>query len=136
MLNYKERYKTTLQLNFTSMTDLVFTLLFVFVITAPLMHAQVDLKLPKSAAAKQKDESAVTVSVTKAGGIFIGKTPLTIEEFPDKIKQLVSTGGITTISLKGDEGVDYGLIMRVVGYIKEAGIEDLGLVAIPEKKKK
>ena len=136
MTNFKEKYKTQIQLNITSMTDLVFMLLFVFIIAAPLMHAEVDVKLPKSAAAKTKDETAIVVTVTKEGEVFIGKTPISIDEFPDKLRNMVNAGRITSISLKGDEGVSYGLVMKIVGYIKEAGIEDLGLVATPEKKRK
>ncbi len=134
MTNYKDRYKAQIQMNITSMIDVVFMLLIIFIIAAPLMRAEVDVKLPKSAAARTKEETAITVSITKDGQIFLGKTPITLDEFPDKIKQLASTGRVTSISLKGDEGVNYGLVMQVVGHIKEAGIENLGLVATPEKR--
>lgn len=123
-------------MNITSMTDLVFMLLFVFVIAAPLMHAEVDVKLPKSSAARTRDETAIVVTVTKEGEIYIGKTLVALDDFPDRLKKMVEAGRITSISLKGDEGVNYGLVMKVVGYIKEAGIEDLGLIATPEKKRK
>ena len=121
-------------MNITSMIDVVFMLLIIFMIAAPLMRAEVDVNLPKSAAAKFKEETAVTISVTEAGEIYIGKTRVGIEEFPDEIKRLAESGNITSVSLKGDEKLNYGLIMRVVGYIKEAGIENLGLVATPEKR--
>ncbi len=116
------------------MIDVVFMLLIIFIIAAPLMRAEVDVKLPKSAAARVKDETAITISITKEGEIFIGKTPVSLDEFPDKIEQLAAAGNITSVSLKGDEGINYGVVMRVVGYIKEAGIENLGLVATPEKR--
>lgn len=121
-------------MNITSMIDVVFMLLIIFVIAAPLMRAEVDVKLPKSTAAKVKESTTVTVSITVDRHIYIGKTPVTIEEFPDKIKTMADAGNVTSVSLKGDKGIDYGLVMRVVGYIKDAGIENLGLVAIPEKR--
>ncbi len=134
MTNYKERYKTQIQMNITSMMDVVFMLLIIFMIAAPLMHAEIDVKLPKSAAARMKEETTITVSITKEGDIYIGKTPVALDDFPAEIKKLVSSGAISSISLKGDEGVNYGLVMKVVGYIKEAGIENLGLVATPERR--
>ncbi len=120
-------------MNITSMMDVVFMLLIIFMIAAPLMEAQVDIKLPKSSAAKVKDENAITVSITEGGRIFIGKSEVELDEFEKRIGELAEAGGVSAVSLKGDEGVDYGIVMRVVGYIKEAGIENLGLVAIPEK---
>jgi biopolymer transport protein ExbD len=42
--------------------------------------------------------------------------------------------GLNAVSLRADKDVNYGLVMKVIGYIKEAGIETLGLVVIPERK--
>jgi len=120
-------------MNITSMMDVVFMLLIIFMIAAPLMRAEVDVKLPKSTAARVKDQTNITVSITMDGKIYIGKTRVSIEEFPAEIEKITSSGQVTSISLKGDEAINYGLIMKVVGYIKDAGIENLGLVAEPEK---
>ncbi|MCD6501497.1 biopolymer transporter ExbD [bacterium] len=135
MRDYREKYKTQIQMNITSMMDVVFMLLIIFMITAPLMHAEVDVKLPKSSAAKVKDETSIVVSVTKSGEIYIGKSKVPIEAFGEEMKKLAASGRVTSISLKGDKDINYGIIMRVVGDIKSAGIENLGLVAIPEKKR-
>jgi len=134
--NYKDRYKTQIQMNITSMMDIVFLLLIMFIIAAPLMRAEVDVKLPKSSAAIVKDESAITITITKESIIYIGNTEVSIEAFPQEIGKMAGTGRVSSVSLKGDEGVDYGIVMRVIGHIKDAGIENLGLVANPEKKRK
>ncbi len=136
MNNYKDRYKTQIQMNITSMMDIVFLLLIMFIIAAPLMRAEVDVKLPKSSAAIVKDESAITITITKESIIYIGNTEVSIEAFPQEIGKMAGTGRVSSVSLKGDEGVDYGIVMRVIGHIKDAGIENLGLVANPEKKRK
>lgn len=133
MNRYRDRYKAQIQMNITSMMDVVFMLLIIFMIAAPLMRAEVDVKLPKSTAARVKDQTNITVSITMDGKIYIGKTRVSIEEFPAEIEKITSSGQVTSISLKGDEAINYGLIMKVVGYIKDAGIENLGLVAEPEK---
>jgi len=135
MKNLKDRYQTQIQMNITSMIDVVFMLLIIFIIAAPLMRAEVDVKLPKSAAARIKDQTAITIAITADGELFIGKTPIPIEDLPAKLEEMAAAGQVTSVSLKGDESINYGLIMRVVGYIKEAGIENLGLVATPEKKR-
>jgi len=133
MNRYKDRYKTQIHMNITSMLDVVFMLLIIFMIAAPLMRAEVDVKLPKSSAARVKDQTTLSVSITMDGEIYIGDQPVSLEEFPVEIEKIASSGAVNSISLKGDETINYGLVMKVVGYIKEAGIENLGLVATPEK---
>jgi len=117
------------------MVDILFMLLFVVIITAPIMHAQVDLSLPKSSAARVTDEGSVTVSITADKTIYIEKTPLPIGELARKIWEIRETKSITSVALRADGKVDYSTIMKVIGAIKEGGIDDLGLVAIPDKEK-
>lgn len=115
------------------MIDILLMLLFVVMITAPLMHAQIDLSLPKSSAARITDESSVTVSVKADGSIYIQTTPVDLKELPRKIWTLKEQRGVSTVALRSDKSVQYGKIMEVIGAIKEGGIDDLGLVAIPTK---
>jgi len=134
MNKYRDKYKAQIQMNITSMIDVVFMLLIIFMIAAPLMRAEVDVKLPKSTAARVKDNTSLTITIDEKDNIFIGNRQVTIDDFPEEIDKIVKSKNITAVSLKGDTGSNYGLIMRAVGYIKDAGIENLGLVANPEKR--
>lgn len=131
----KNKYGPSPQLSVTSLLDLTMMLLLIFMIISPLMNAQVDISLPKSAAAQPSDESTVEINIDKNGSIFIGNTPVSLEEFPLKIKEMKEGANLSSVALKADKGVPYGTVMRVVGYIKDAGIVNLGLVAIPEKRR-
>ncbi len=133
-MSRREKYEPSAQMNLTSMVDILFMLLIIVMITAPMMHAQVDLSLPKSSAAHITDESTVTISIKSSGAIYIEKTPIKKKELSRKIWQLKQTKNITSVSLRADKSVDYGTIMEIIGAIKEGGIEDLGLVALPDKK--
>lgn len=122
-------------MNITSLVDITMMLLIIFMIASPLMHGKVDITLPKSKAAHTYEERATVISITKDEIIYVDKTPIPVKEFPNRIKELKEIKKIDEVSLKADEGLHYGLVMEVIGYIKEAGIENLGLVAIPDKKK-
>lgn len=131
----REKYAPSSQMNLTSMVDILFMLLIIVMIAAPMMHAQVDLSLPKSSAAHITDESTVSISVKANGAIYIEKNPISKTALPRKLWELKQTKNITSVALRADKKVDYGTIMEVIGAIKEGGIEDLGLVALPEKSK-
>ncbi|MBN1754935.1 biopolymer transporter ExbD [bacterium] len=135
MSNSNRKYTATSRMNITSLVDITMMLLIIFMIASPLMHGKVDLNLPKSRAAHSYEEEATVISISKDRIIYVGKTPMSIDEFASKIKELKEVRNISQVNLKADEGLNYGLIMEVIGYIKEAEIENLGLVAIPEKNK-
>ena len=136
MRGRRERYETSAQMNLTSMVDILFMLLIIVMITAPMMHAQVDLSLPKSSAARVTDESTVTVSITRDGRLYLGKTEIGYDELPRKLWELRERKNLRSVALRADREVKYETIMKVIGLIKEGGIEDLGLVALPEKGRK
>jgi len=134
-MSLREKYQPSSQLNLTSMVDIIFMLLIIVIITAPLMHAQVDLSLPKSSAAKVADESTITISIKQDGSVFLGNTRVSIEKLPRLLWKLRQERRLTSVALRADEKVEYGIVMEVIGAIKDAGIEDLGLVALPKKTK-
>ncbi|MCD6125108.1 biopolymer transporter ExbD [bacterium] len=134
-MSLREKYQPSSQLNLTSMVDIIFMLLIIVIITAPLMHAQVDLSLPKSSAAKVADESTITISIKRDGSVFLGNTRVSIEKLPRLLWKLRQERRLTSVALRADEKVEYGIVMEVIGAIKDAGIEDLGLVALPKKTK-
>ena len=131
-MSRRDKYETSAQMNLTSMVDILFMLLIIVMITAPIMHAQVDLSLPKSSAAHITDESAVTISVKSNGTFYIEKSQITLDNIPKKLWELKQTKNLKSVALRADKKVDYGTIMKVIGAIKDGGIEDLGLVALPE----
>ncbi|RKZ29194.1 protein TolR [bacterium] len=134
-MSLREKYQPSSQLNLTSMVDIIFMLLIIVIITAPLMHAQVDLSLPKSSAAKVADESTITISIKRDGSVFLGNTRVSKEKLPRLLWKLRQERRLTSVALRADEKVEYGIVMEVIGAIKDAGIEDLGLVALPKKTK-
>ena len=136
MRGRRERYETSAQMNLTSMVDILFMLLIIVMITAPMMHAQVDLSLPKSSAARVTDESTVTVSIARDGRLYLGKTEIGYDELPRRLWELKEKKNLRSVALRADREVKYETVMKVIGLIKEGGIEDLGLVALPEKRKR
>jgi len=119
-------------MNLTSMVDILFMLLIIVMITAPIMHAQVDLSLPKSSAAHITDESTATISVKSDGTIYLEQTQISLDDIPKKLWKLKQTKNLKSVALRADKKIDYGTVMKVIGAIKEGGIDDLGLVALPE----
>ncbi len=123
-------------MNITSLVDVTFMLLIIFMIASPLIQGKIDLALPKSSAAKHYEGERLTIALSKNKVVYIDKEPYTLEEFPEKLAEIQETQKVDAVSFAADKDVEYGLVMKVIGEIKEVGISNLGLIAIPESEKR
>jgi biopolymer transport protein TolR len=126
-------------INVVPYIDVMLVLLVIFMITAPMLTQGVTVELPKavSESLKTSDREPIIVSVDKDGRYFlnISATPeVPIEphalmvrvaaelELAQQLKE------VPHVLVKGDQGVSYGNVVYVMGLLKKAGAEQVGLL--------
>ncbi len=120
------------EINVTPMVDVMLVLLVIFMVTAPMLTAGVDVNLPSSKAAPLPDKTEpLTVSIKSDGSVYINSTKVTIDELGAKLTAITGEKSDTRIFVRGDAAVDYGRIMRVMGEINEAGLNKVALITDP-----
>ena len=119
-------------INVTSLVDVAFVLLIIFMITAPMMQGGVQVRLPRAEARPLEEQTGITVSVDRRGRIFVDQATFSYEDFRATFRALVARRKPAAIYLRADRGVPYGDVVRVLAIIRTAGIRDVGLVAEPE----
>jgi biopolymer transport protein ExbD len=119
-------------INVTSLVDVAFVLLIIFMITAPMMQGGVQVRLPRAEARPLQAQTGLTVSVDARGRIFVDQATFSYEDFRATFRALVARRKPSAIYLRADRGVPYGDVVRVLAIIRTAGIRDVGLVAEPE----
>jgi biopolymer transport protein ExbD len=123
---------TTAEINVTSLVDVAFTLLVIFIITAPIMQSNVEINVPRAQAEPISTPEGVIVSVDRDGKIFIGEAETTWEEFEAALPEIVRREGSSSVYLRADEGVPYGRVLQVLGTMKALDVASVGLVAEAE----
>ncbi|TFG52345.1 MAG: ExbD/TolR family protein [Gemmatimonadales bacterium] len=119
-------------INVTSLVDVAFVLLIIFMITAPIMQGGVDVQLPQAEARPLTPNQGMVVSVDRQGRIFIDETEVTYDEFRVAFRGLVERRQPTGIYVRADRRVPYGDVVRVLAVVRNSGIKDVGLVAEEE----
>ncbi|MEZ7198939.1 ExbD/TolR family protein, partial [Pseudodesulfovibrio karagichevae] len=71
----------------------------------------------------------------KDGRIFLDEYQVSMDELEDHLKRLVA-GQKKQLFLRADKEVPYGTVVQVMGEIKAAGIDKLGIVAEEPKQDK
>ena len=118
--------------NVTSLVDVMLVLLIVFMITAPMMQGGVDVELPRAEARPLEPKEGMVVTVDRSGRIFVDQTEVTYADFRVTFASLVAARKPSGVYLRGDNGVPYGEVVRVLAVIRGAGVQNVGLVAQEE----
>jgi biopolymer transport protein TolR len=118
------------EINVTPFVDVMLVLLIIFMVTAPLMTQGVEVDLPATRTVKNlpRDAEHLVLSIRKDGSIFLDEYKVNESELQDHLARLVAAQK-KQLFLRADEAVAYGTVVRVMGEIKAAGIDRLGIVA-------
>jgi len=128
------RHAPMSEINVTPMVDVMLVLLIIFMVAAPLLQVGVPIELPQ-ARGKQLESSQepLAISVKADGSIYIGETAVTLDEIAPKLKAIAKNGYDEQIFVRGDKGVTYGIVMRVMGRISAGGFRKVSLVTEVEE---
>ncbi len=124
----------TADINVTSLVDVAFVLLIIFMITAPIMQGGVDVQLPRAEARPIPAKEGMVVSVDREGRIFIDETRVSYGDFRMTFGALVQSRKPKSVYLRADRRVPYGEVVKVLAVIRISGISDVGLVAEEEER--
>lgn len=125
----------TADINVTSLVDVAFVLLIIFMITAPIMQGGVDVQLPRGEPRPIEPKEGLIVTVDREGLIYIddNATPLSYAEFRATFAALVSQRQPSGVYFRGDRRAGYGNVIRVLSVMQNAGIDNLAMVLEEEE---
>ncbi len=119
-------------INVTSLVDVAFVLLIIFMITAPMMQGGVAVQLPRAEARPLQPEKGVIVTVDQSGRIYVDQAAFSYDDFRITFRALVARRRPAAVYLRADRSVPYGQVVRVLAVIRATGVRDVGLVAEEE----
>ena len=118
------------EINVTPLVDVMLVLLIIFMVTAPLMQQGIDVNLPKAKGKELPPEERISIVVRNGGAIFLNDNPISEQDMIGKLSSVRQRN--PDVFLKADQDVPYGIVVEIMGAIKEAGIEKLGMVTEPK----
>jgi biopolymer transport protein TolR len=128
---------TISQINVTPLVDVMLVLLVIFMVTAPIIQQGVQVNLPQAkAGAIPGTEELLVVTIAKNGKVYLNDNPMTVAELGDKLRAIRKLQKDKQVYLRADQDVRYGLVMKTIAEIKQAGIERLGMVTRPSADEK
>ncbi len=133
--------KVRADLNITPMVDIVFVLLIIFMVAAPMIEQGVDLDLPQTETVPiESPQDKFIIRVFRSRDktekkIFIDKAEIAIEELEEKLKHNVRLQEKKEVFLHASKELSYGYVVRIMAILKKAGVNNINLVTEPLEEK-
>jgi len=118
-------------INVTPFVDVCLVLLIIFMVVTPMLQKGVPVVLPKTINPEKTPdtERQLQISIKEDGTVFIGSNARRLEEVEAELKDIFERTPDREIAVKGDSRVKYGEILMVLRACREAGFENVGLIA-------
>lgn len=124
------------EMNMTSLADVSFTLMIIFLIagvsTAISRRQGIEMDLPRASTLDPQRKEGLTVRIKTDGKIYVERQLTTRQGFSKAFADWLAREDYDRVYVEADKTVDYGVVMGILGDIREQGMTNIGLVALPK----
>jgi len=117
-------------INVTPLVDVMLVLLIIMMLVAPMLQQGVSVKLPTASNTVDKPEvqGQTVVAIGRDKSMYLNAKPVQEAEMATRVNELLENAKEKIVLIKADEEVEYGAVMAAMDQLRQAGIEDIGLI--------
>src|SRR5204863_8303815 len=88
---------------------------------------------PNNATPKPQSQDQTIIAIGANRSMYVNAKPVQEAELGTKVSELLEgkAGGEKVVIIRADEEVEYGAVMAAMDQLRQAGIEDIGLITQP-----
>lgn len=106
------------EINVTSLVDVAFTLLVIFIITAPVLQGGIEVNVPQGPVnVIAASDDHIILNIERDNTISIGEAPVADDMLDVTLAQLIETRNADVVFLKGDSAALYGRVARAIAAV-------------------
>jgi biopolymer transport protein TolR len=117
-------------INVTPLVDVMLVLLIIMMLVAPMLQQGVSVKLPtaENTVDKPEQQGQTVLAISKDKSIFLNAKPVQDNDLTRRVSELLENKTDKIVLIKADEEVEYSAVMNAMDQLRQAGIEDIGLI--------
>jgi biopolymer transport protein ExbD len=117
-------------INIIPLADIMLVLLIIMMLVAPLLQQGVPLTLPTASNYVDKPETQdqTVISIAADKSMYLNARYVPEEELGTSVEDVLKSKIEKVVFIKADEGVEYAAVMAAMDQLRQAGVEDIGLI--------
>src|SRR5262245_3091503 len=122
-------------INVTPLVDVMLVLLIIMMLVAPMLQQGVALRLPTAANTVDEPETQeqTVLAISKDKSFYVNAKQVTESDMITRLNEVLENKKEKVVFIRADEEVEYSAVMIAMDQLRQAGIEDIGLIT--ERKK-
>jgi len=122
-------------INVTPLVDVMLVLLIIMMLVAPMLQQGVSVRLPQAGNTidKPEQQGQTVVAIAANKQTYLNAKLVQEGELATRVNELLENKAEKIVLIKADEEVEYSAVMTAMDQLRQAGIEDIGLIT--ERKK-
>ena len=124
---------TLSEINVVPMVDVMLVLLIIFMVAAPMLQRGVEVNLPVASRSQEIASDRLFVdlpaSYREDRRVFIDKEAVRLDFLAERVRQIMLTRTDKLVYLRGDGAVNLQELMEVFDRLKEAGVQNVGIIS-------
>src|ERR1700687_3507177 len=122
-------------INVTPLVDVMLVLLIIMMLITPMLNQGVAMRLPEATNSVDKPttQDNTVIAISKDGSVYQNAKPVSEAELSTKINEALENKKEKSVFIKADEEAAYSAIMATMDQLRQAGVEDIGLITTHKK---
>jgi biopolymer transport protein TolR len=129
-----QRGQLNADINVTPLVDVMLVLLIIMMLVAPLLQKGVDVRLPTAANRVDKpetqDQTVVAIAADKR--LYVDAVQIRETELATRVQEKLESKKEKIVLIKADTDAPYSAVMDAMDQLRQAGVEDMGLITDPK----
>ena len=123
------------EINVTPLVDVMLVLLIIMMLITPMLNQGVAVRLPEATNSVDKPttQDNTVIAISKDGSVYLNAKPVSEAELTTKINEALENKKEKTVFINADEEAAYSAIMATMDQLRQAGVEDIGLITEHKK---
>ena len=118
-------------INITPLVDVVLVLLIIFMVLTPVVQMGYLVKVPPKAPANLPPSAVqdqIVLRLAAGGRVLINKEEMSLEQFPNRIREIMRGNTAKMVFFSGARDVDYDAAMKFLDLARQSGARNIGII--------
>jgi biopolymer transport protein TolR len=119
------------EINVTPLVDVVLVLLIIFMVATPVVQMGYLVKVPPKAPANLPPSAVqdqIVLRLVAGPRVLINKEEMTMEQFPNRIREVIRGNTSKMVFFSGGREVDYETTIKFLDLARASGARNIGII--------